>query len=194
MALTLPDIEHLFAKRGGDRYAGESVTQLEHALQSAMLAEDGGADDELVTAALLHDLGHLLHDLGETPTVRGIDDVHQYRALPFLRGLFGPAVIDAIRLHVDAKRYLCAVRPGYFAALSEDSKRSLGLQGGIFNEGQSEAFISQPGALNSVQLRVWDDIAKVKGLPTPPLAHFLARAARCALSTATPSTAGAAGA
>jgi len=182
MALSLPDIERLFAQRGGERYAGEPVTQLEHALQCALLAQDEGADDELVTAALLHDLGHLLHDLGETPSLHGVDDVHQYRALPFLRGLFGDAVLDAIRLHVDAKRYLCAMRPGYFAALSDDSKRSLGLQGGIFIEGQAEAFISQAGADRAVRLRVWDDQAKTAGLATPPLAHFLERARRCALA------------
>lgn len=181
MALSLQDIEQLFASRGGEQYAGEPVTQLEHALQCALLAEADGADDELVTAALLHDLGHLLHDLGETPTLQGVDDVHQYRALPFLRGLFGDAVLDAIKLHVDAKRYLCAVRPGYFAALSDDSKRSLGLQGGIFNEGQAEAFIAQRGARAAVRLREWDDSAKAAGLATPPLAHFLARARHCAL-------------
>jgi phosphonate degradation associated HDIG domain protein len=179
--ISLEDIEQLFADKGGEQYAGEPVTQLEHALQSATLAEAAGASDELVTAALLHDLGHMLHDLGETPTLRGVDDVHQYRALPFLRGTFGPQVLDPIRLHVDAKRYLCAMRDGYFAALSDDSKRSLGLQGGIFNEGQAEAFISQPGAWAAVQLRLWDDAAKLTGAPTPTLAHFLARARRCML-------------
>jgi phosphonate degradation associated HDIG domain protein len=181
MALTLPDIERLFAERGGEQYTGEAVTQLEHALQSAMLGENEGADDELVTAALLHDLGHLLHDLGETPTLRAIDDVHQYRALPFLRGLFPDATLDAIKLHVDAKRYLCATRPGYFAALSGDSKRSLALQGGVFNDAQAAAFIAQDGAQQAVRLRIWDDLAKAPGLPTPPLSHFLQRAARCAL-------------
>jgi phosphonate degradation associated HDIG domain protein len=179
MALTLEDIEQLFAARGGEQYAGEPVTQLEHALQTAMLAERDGASDELVTAALLHDLGHLLHTLGDTPSLQGIDDVHQFRAIPFLRGLFTNAVIDPIRLHVDAKRYLCSMDEGYFAALSDDSKRSLGLQGGIFNEGQAEAFIGQPGAAHAVLLRQWDDAAKVEGLATPPLAHYLERAARC---------------
>ena len=182
MALSIGDIEQIFSARGAEMYSGEPVTQLEHALQCAMLAEREGAPDELTTAALLHDLGHLLHDLGETPTSRGIDDVHQYRALPFLRGTFGADVLDPIRLHVDAKRYLCAMREGYFAALSEDSKRSLGLQGGIFNEGQAEAFISQPGAADAVRLRLWDDAAKTAGAPTPPLAHFLARARRCLLA------------
>ena len=181
MALSIEDIERLFADRGGEQYAGEPVTQLEHALQAAALGEAEGASDSLITAALLHDLGHLLHDLGESPTERGIDDVHQYRALPFLRGLFDEEVLGAIRLHVDAKRYLCATRSGYFEALSDDSKRSLKLQGGIFDTAQAQAFIAQPGAEGAVRLRIWDDLAKTAGLETPPLSHFLARARRCAL-------------
>jgi phosphonate degradation associated HDIG domain protein len=177
--LTLPDIETLFARRGGEMYAGEPVTQLEHALQTAALAESEGADDPLVTAALLHDLGHLLHDLGNTPTLRGVDDLHQYAALPFLRGLFGAAVLDAIKLHVDAKRWLCATRPEYLGALSADSQRSLALQGGVFDAAQAAAFIGQPGAADAVRLRLWDDRAKTAGAATPRLQHFLARAHRC---------------
>ncbi len=180
--LRIDDIEIVFARRGAEQYSGEPVTQLEHALQSAALAEAEGADDELVTAALLHDLGHLLQDLGETPSLRGVDDVHQYAALPFLRGLFGERVLGGIRLHVDAKRYLCATRPEYHDALSEDSKRSLKLQGGVFDAVQAQAFIAQPGAPDAVRLRLWDDRAKVAGLPTPPLAHYLERARRCALA------------
>ena len=184
MALTIEEIAELFTRRGGDQYSGEAVTQLEHALQTATFAEAEDESDEMVTAALLHDLGHLLHDFGDTPTVHGIDDIHQFRALPFLRGTFGGNVLDPIRLHVDAKRYLCAMRDGYFAALSDDSKRSLGLQGGIFNEGQAEAFILQQGAPNAVRLRLWDDAAKAAGARTPPLSHFLARARRCASAPA----------
>jgi len=184
MALTLDDIEALFTARGGEQYTGEPVTQLEHALQSAALGEAEGADDALVTAALLHDLGHLLHDLGETPSERGIDDVHQYRVLPFLRGLFGDDVLGAIKLHVDAKRYLCATRPAYFESLSADSKRSLALQGGIFSAEQAAAFIAQPGAQGAVRVRIWDDLAKAEGLATPPLAHYIARARRCLLAPA----------
>ena len=180
--LSLHDIEELFAQRGQEQYSGEPVTQLEHALQSATLAEQEGADDELVTAALLHDLGHLLQDLGETPTLRGIDDVHQYAALPFLRGLFGERVLGGIQLHVDAKRYLCATRAGYHEALSEDSKRSLKLQGGVFSPAEAEAFIARPGAPDAVRLRIWDDLAKTAGAPTPGLSHFLQRARRCALA------------
>ncbi|HEY8050790.1 MAG TPA: phosphonate degradation HD-domain oxygenase [Ramlibacter sp.] len=184
MALSLEDIEAIFAARGGEQYTGEPVTHLEHALQSALLAEAQGASDAMVTAALLHDLGHLLHDFGDTPTAHGIDDIHQYRALPFLRAGFGSDVLDPIRLHVDAKRYLCATREGYFAGLSDDSKRSLGLQGGIFNAGQAAAFILQAGAADAVRLRLWDDAAKSAGAATPPLAHFLARARRCMLAQA----------
>ena len=179
--LTLQDIESLFVRRGAEQYSGEPVTQLEHALQCAALAEAEGADDELVTAAFLHDLGHLLQDLGETPTLRGVDDVHQYAALPFLRGLFGERVLGGIQLHVDAKRYLCATRPGYHDALSEDSKRSLKLQGGTFSDEQAQTFIARPGAADAVRLRIWDDLAKTAGAPTPPLSHFMARARRCAL-------------
>ncbi|RYF53332.1 MAG: HD domain-containing protein [Comamonadaceae bacterium] len=161
------------------QYSGEPVTQLAHALQTAWFAEQDGADDELITAALLHDLGHLVQDHGETPSARGIDDLHQFKALPFLRGLFGARVLDAIRWHVDAKRYLCAARPGYHASLSTDSQRSLQLQGGVFAPEQAKAFLAQPHATEAVALRLWDDRAKVDGLATPDLAHFLDIAARC---------------
>ncbi|HUP09750.1 MAG TPA: HD domain-containing protein [Caldimonas sp.] len=178
--LDLDDIELLFRRRGHEQYAGEPVTQLEHALQTAHLAEASGADDALVTACLLHDLGHLLAEQGETPTLRGIDDTHQYIAIPFLRGLFPDAVLESIRLHVDAKRYLCAANPAYHARLSDDSKRSLELQGGVFDAETAASFLDRPGARDAVLLRQWDDLAKQAGLVTPPLAHFLARAARCA--------------
>jgi phosphonate degradation associated HDIG domain protein len=174
MALTIPEICALYQRDGGRMYSGEPVTQLEHALQSAALAEAAAADDELITAALLHDLGHLLNDQGDTPTARGIDDVHQYFALPFLRELFGDPVLEPIRLHVDAKRYLCATRPGYHDALSADSKRSLALQGGTFSAADAAEFIARPLAQRAVELRLWDDAAKLAGQPTPPLAHFAA--------------------
>ena len=180
MALTLAQIEGLFAQRGGEQYSGEPVTQLEHALQCALLAEQSGAGDEIVTAALLHDLGHLLHDLGATPTLSGLDDLHQFRALPFLRGLFGEGVLAPIKLHVDAKRFLCATRPGYHDALSADSKRSLALQGGVFTQAEAGRFERESGASDAVKVRIWDDLAKTEGLATPPLSHYLDRARRCA--------------
>jgi len=178
--LTLEDIALLFARHGNAQYSGEPVTQLEHALQTAYLAEQSEASDTLVTACLLHDLGHLLNQQGETPTLRGIDDTHQYFALPFLRGLFPDAVLEPIRLHVDAKRYLCRANEGYWAKLSDDSKRSLELQGGVFAPDEAAAFLRQPGARDAVLLRQWDDLGKQADWETPPLAHFMARAARCA--------------
>lgn len=181
--LSLTDIELLFARHGANQYSGEPVTQLEHALQTAHLAEQSGADDALVTACLLHDLGHLLNDpdrgFDDTPSLRGIDDTHQYVALPFLRGLFPDAVLDAVKLHVDAKRYLCQANAGYHAKLSDDSKRSLALQGGVFSADQASAFLELSSARDAVMLRQWDDLAKQAELVTPSLAHFLGRAARC---------------
>lgn len=184
MALSLEDIEALFVQHGGTQYSGEPVTQTEHALQTAFFAEQQGADDELVSACLLHDLGHLLpaaHDHGDTPTLHGVDDLHQFSAIPFLRGLFAERVLDAIRWHVDAKRYLCATRPEYQAALSADSQRSLVLQGGVFSPEEAATFIARPHAREAVQLRLWDDLAKVQGLATPGLDHYLQRARRCRL-------------
>jgi phosphonate degradation associated HDIG domain protein len=178
--MALEHILALFVEKGARAYEGEGVSQLEHALQSAHLAERAGAPDELVCAALLHDIGHLVNDRGETPTLRGVDDRHQYAALALLRGVFSEAVLGPIRLHVDAKRYLCATRPGYHEQLSEDSKRSLLLQGGIYSAIEAEKFIRQPYASEAVKLRLWDDAAKVAGAATSDLAHFepLLRACR----------------
>jgi phosphonate degradation associated HDIG domain protein len=183
-SLDLEAIRQLFEARGDEQYSGEPVTQLQHALQCAALAEGEGADDELVTAALLHDLGHLIHELGETPTLRGIDDEHQHAALPLLHDLFGPRVRGAIGLHVDAKRYLCAAEPGYYERLSDDSKRSLVLQGGVYDATEAERFAARAGALDAVRVRRWDDLAKSADMVTPTLDHFLARAARCTLTAA----------
>lgn len=186
MPLSLDEIERLFAAKGDRMYSGEPVTQLQHALQSARLAEQNGASDALVVAAFLHDLGHMVNDQGDTPTLRGIDDRHEYVAVPFLHGLFDAAVLQPIRLHVEAKRYLCARGDGrmngaaYWAALSADSKRSLELQGGIFTDAEAHAFIAQLHAESAVRLRLWDDLAKVPDAPTPPLDHYLALAERVA--------------
>jgi phosphonate degradation associated HDIG domain protein len=181
MALTLPDIEKLFRDHGHIAYEGEGVSQAEHALQAAELAEDEGAAGELVTAALLHDLGHLLNRQGTSPTMRGIDDQHQYFAIPFLRGVFPAGVVEAIRLHVDAKRALCALEPDYYERLSEDSKRSLTLQGGVFTTPQVQEFLSKPHSDNALRVRRWDDVAKIAGARTRALAHYLEIAERCAL-------------
>lgn len=173
MSLSIADIVHLFETKGHAQYDGEPVTQLEHALQSAHCAEQAGSSSALIAAALLHDLGHLLHDLPGSPTQAGVDDLHQYRCIPFLRGLFGEATLAPIRLHVDAKRYLCAREPGYLESLSPDSARSLVLQGGVFDAAQAEAFGAQPHAQDAVALRRWDDLAKSADARVPDLAHFV---------------------
>ena len=182
MGLRIADIEKLFHDHGHLAYSGEPVTQLEHALQSASLAEQEGASEALVTAAFLHDLGHLLNLQGDTPTARGIDDQHQYYAIPFIRPLFPAEVVEPIRLHVDAKRALCALEAAYYEGLSEDSKRSLTLQGGIFSRGEMDAFMAKPHAAEAIRLRRWDDRAKVAGAATPSIGHYLEIAARCTLA------------
>ncbi|MGF6775493.1 phosphonate degradation HD-domain oxygenase [Paraburkholderia sp. GAS334] len=173
MALSLDDIRTLFEQHGEVAYSGEPVTQLEHALQSGALAEEAGASEELIAAAFLHDLGHLLNQQGETPSARGIDDLHQYFALPFLRPVLPEAVLEPIRLHVDAKRCLCAIDDTYFGQLSADSVRSLELQGGIYSREEAQAFLAKPYAEDALRLRKWDDRAKEAKRTTPDVEHFL---------------------
>ena len=165
-------VRNLFEGGGGRQYGGERVTQLAHALQCAAAAEAAGASAPLVVAALLHDVGHLIHALGPRPAERGIDDRHELRGAEWLARWFGPAVTEPVRLHVPAKRYLCAVEPGYFQGLSPASARSLALQGGPFDADASAAFIEAPHVQDAVRLRRWDESAKVAGLATPDLAHY----------------------
>lgn len=162
----------LFVEYGDSEYGGEAVTQLEHALQTATLGAAAGAPDSLVAAALLHDLGHLLHGLPDDAPDRGLDDHHEQLAARRLARIFGPDVCDPIRLHVAAKRYLTAVEPDYLARLSAPSRTSLALQGGPMSAAEVTAFEAEPHWREAVQLRRWDDEAKVAGLETPPLAAF----------------------
>ena len=169
----LTKIVDILANKGHAQYGTEVVTQLEHALQCATLAKQENSTPALVTASLLHDFGHLVHNLGEDAAERGIDDRHEHRALGYLKQIFSDAVTEPIRMHVNAKRYLCAVDSDYWAALSPASKTSLELQGGIYSEAEAADFISQPYAKDAVKLRVWDDLAKVKDLETSNLEDFV---------------------
>jgi phosphonate degradation associated HDIG domain protein len=172
-ALTVAEIEALFVQHGSQAYDGsrrEPVTALEHALQCAQLAEWAHADDALVAAALLHDIGHFIAPVaGDTE-----DDAHELLALPALGGLFGPEVLAPIRLHVAAKRYLVATDAAYLGGLSPASVHSLALQGGPMNRDDVALFEATPHAMAAVQLRRWDDLAKTPGLATPPLGYYLA--------------------
>ena len=162
----------ILSERGGADYGDERVTQLAHALQCAHLAETAGANAALITAALLHDIGHLVHDLGPGAAERGIDDRHEVRGRDWLGQFFAEDVAGPVRLHVDAKRYLTATDPSYFSTLSEGSVRSLALQGGPFPPPLAEGFIALPHAAAAVALRRWDEAAKVPGKATPGLDHF----------------------
>jgi phosphonate degradation associated HDIG domain protein len=162
----------LLKEKGDALYGGEQVSQTEHALQAAWAAERAGAGSTLIVAALLHDVGHLLHDLPENCAQAGIDDAHEILGARWLEQHFGPDIAEPVRLHVDAKRFLCTTDPAYLGMLSEASLRSLKLQGGPFAPDESTRFRNHPHAEAAVALRRLDDQAKVPGLPTPALEHF----------------------
>jgi phosphonate degradation associated HDIG domain protein len=162
----------LFHERGHAAYLGEPVSQTEPALQTAWAAEQAGAGSALIAAALLHDVGHLLHDLPDDCAQAGIDDAHELRGATWLGQHFSPEVAEPIRLHVPAKRFLCATEPAYRDLLSEASLCSLQLQGGPFTPDEAAQFRYHPHADAAVALRRFDEQAKVPGLPTPMLEHF----------------------
>ncbi|WP_066260670.1 phosphonate degradation HD-domain oxygenase [Hydrogenophaga flava] len=186
MALTLDDIVRLLDQRGAQQYGLEAVSQRVHALQCAHLAETAGEPDELVIACLLHDLGHLIaaENAGTMDTDMRQDDLHQYTPLPFLRGVLPDAVLEPIRLHVDAKRYLCQAEGTYYASLSTASVHSLAQQGGAYTAVESRAFLLQPFAEDAVRLRRYDDLAKDPARAVPPLDHYLPRLEQLMLQTA----------
>jgi phosphonate degradation associated HDIG domain protein len=163
----------IYDGRATGRYGLSSVNQLQHALQAATMAEANGEPASLIVAALLHDVGHMVHDLGEDPARAGIDDRHEELGAAWLADRFGPAVVEPVRLHVPAKRYLCAVEPDYFARLSEDSVRSLALQGGPMSADEVAAFRANPHHAAAVRLRRLDEAAKDPAAVTPSFAHFL---------------------
>ncbi|WP_459618288.1 phosphonate degradation HD-domain oxygenase [Bordetella sp. 2513F-2] len=168
-ALTPARIAALFEGYGSAYYGDEAVTQTQHALQCARLAEQAGEAPELVAAALLHDLGHLLQ-----AESRNLDMRHQDVAARSLAPLLGPAVTEPIRLHVAAKRYLCAADPSYHATLSPASQASLVLQGGPYDEAGRREFAAHAHAEAALRLRRYDDVAKDADAVTPPLAHYMA--------------------
>ncbi len=161
----------LFAERGQGHY-GEGVSQLDHALQTAHRASLAGDSPALVTAALLHDVGHLLQRLGEDAADRGLDDQHERIGAGYLAKAFGPAVTEPVLRHVEAKRYLAAFEPGYLEALSPASLQSLALQGGPMTEAEAETFLNRPAAADAIRLRRYDEMGKVIGIEIEGLAAY----------------------
>ena len=170
-------IESLFEAKGSLQY-GEDVTQLAHALQCGHLAEKDGAPEALVVAAVFHDLGHMIHRDAAQAIRVGADDRHEVLGARWLARWFGTEVTEPIRLHVQAKRFLCAREPKYMEQLSPLSIRTLELQGGPMSLEEANEFETQPYGLQAAQLRRWDDQGKLPELKTPSLRHFTEKAAK----------------
>jgi phosphonate degradation associated HDIG domain protein len=179
-------IADLFASEGATEYLGEPVTQAAHMLQAAHLAEQEGADDTLIAAALLHDVGHFAGAISGQQLMGGTDNMHSGRfrgvvppelhshtGADWLAQWFGPEVTEPVRLHVAAKRYLCAIEPGYAKTLSEASVHTLGVQGGPMSGAELDEFATSPYARDACRLRRWDDAAKDPEVAAPPFEHFM---------------------
>jgi [1-hydroxy-2-(trimethylamino)ethyl]phosphonate dioxygenase len=169
----------IFVGRATRRYGLSGINQLQHALQAAALAEADGAKPATVLASLLHDVGHMIHKLGEDPAARGVDDVHEETGARWLAERFGPEVCEPVRLHVAAKRYLCTIEPDYYGKLAPDSVRSLALQGGLMSPEEVETFRRHPQHAEAVRLRRYDEDAKDPRAVTPDFDHFLRHVEAC---------------
>jgi len=156
----------------GHRHYGEDFTENQHALQCATFARANGESPALGAACLLHDYGHLVHDLGEDIADHGIDAHHETLGANRLAKLFTPEVVEPVRLHVAAKRYLCWKLPHYYEGLSEASRKSLALQGGPMTGAEGLAFEQHPHHEAAVTLRRYDDMGKVAGMKTPDFEDF----------------------
>jgi len=165
-------IAGLFASEGAAEYLGEPVTQAAHMLQAAALAEKESAPPALIAAALLHDVGHFHGAVTGHDLMRGTDNRHSHTGADWLTQWFGPEVTEPVRLHVAAKRYLCATEPGYAATLSPASVYTLGVQGGPMQGAELEEFTASPYAADAVRVRRWDDQAKDPQAGAPEFTHF----------------------
>ncbi len=170
--MTLHTVLQLFNTWGGESY-DEEISQLSHGLQCASRARACGADDSLVAAALLHDIGHLLELQRKAGNVDiQLNDKHDVTGYEFLLPIFGPSVADPIRWHVEAKRYLCATDPNYFALLSAASRRSLQFQGGAMSPTEVATFERLSTFADAVSLRRWDEQAKMSDAAVPSLTSY----------------------
>ena len=163
-----------FKEGGNQKYGVEAVTQLEHALQSASLAEAENVPSHLIAAALLHDIGHIL-DGKELPKddLANLNDLHEEIGYHWLLKYFGPEVASPVKLHVEAKRYLCTIDEHYTQKLSPTSLKSFHDQGGKMSKEEQSNFEQNLFFEAAVQLRTWDDTAKEANKSTPPIEHFV---------------------
>ena len=169
---TASELARLFAGQGAREYLGEPVTQAAHMLQTAALAQAAGAPDALVAASLLHDVGHFTGRISGAELMEGTDNRHSHVGADWLAAWFPAPVTEPVRLHVAAKRYLCAVEPDYFARLSEASVHTLALQGGPMNPDEAAAFARHPYGRDAVTLRRFDEAAKNPDVEVPGFERY----------------------
>ncbi len=162
----------MFNTRGQAEYLGEAVSQSDHMLQCAVVADQFDSSDSLILASLLHDVGHFLHDHPVDCADHGIDSEHEKIGDDFLKKFYPPEVTEPIRMHVDSKRYLCATEEGYFDKLSEASIQSLALQGGAMNEDDVKAFEANPHIKDALALRRYEEAGKSEGVETPTIENY----------------------
>lgn len=162
----------LFARRGAEEYMGEPVSMAQHMEQSAACAVAYGASDELIIAALLHDIGHFVGDFPIDALENGIDNYHEEAGAQFLQPYFPESVTEPIRLHVAAKKYLCAVDSQYLNHLSAASVQSLEVQGGPMTEAEIIEYEENPYYQSAVKVRLYDDDGKVAGLDIKPVSSY----------------------
>lgn len=167
------EVRAIYRARGARAYFGERVTMTEHGLQAAWFARNEGAPETLVIAALLHDIGHLLEAVPDDLADWTTDARHEEIGARWLAQRFGPQISEPVRLHVPAKRYLCATDARYFGHLSEASVHTLKLQGGPMSADETRRFEGERYFREAVRVRLWDDQGKVAGLETPPLEAYL---------------------
>lgn len=171
MTGAVDEIFELFARFGSGNY-GEDISLERHMLQTALMAESLGAPGNIVVAALLHDIGHFLHADSETSIREARNIEHEALGATWLSRAFDENVTAPVALHVQAKRYLCAVEPGYFEQLSEASRLSLVLQGGIMSDAEAAAFTAEPAFEAALILRRCDDRGKNVSLRTESVERF----------------------
>lgn len=165
-------IEDVFRRRGSESYLGEQVTMAQHMLQTAQCAELAGVNDSQIVAALLHDIGHYKNEIPETSLAKGIDNFHEEAGANFLEDYFPISVVEPIRQHVAAKRYLCAVKSDYLKRLSPASVLTLNLQGGPMNKEEIEEFEKNDYLDQCIQLRFWDEESKDLEREHPPFIYY----------------------